>query len=380
MGATFGRGFYVLDDYSALRHLDTQMLARQATLLPVRDAWWYVPYVPMQAKGKPTLGSTDYTGENPPFGATFTYYINDVPGTERQRRQKTEETLRNQGAKIPFPGWDALQREATEGETRVLLMVRDSRGEPVRWVEGPAEPGLHRVSWDLRRPPPNPVNLSTPAFTPPWVQPPQGPLAAPGSYRVELVMVTSAGAQTMGSPQEFNVKPVPTAPPGTDFLAVTAFQREASELMRQVSSASSEISRAQNRLRHMRAALLETPNAHPALFARLDSVGYDIEAIRTRLSGDRIRQGLNEATVPSIQNRIGRVTNGHWGTRQTPTETQRRNLEIARNSFGDLRRDLSAVLENKMAQIETDLEAAGAPWTPGRTLPPNRLTVRPVER
>ncbi len=111
----------------------------------------------MQAKGKPTLGSTDYTAENPPFGATFTYYVNDLPSTTRQRRDETERSLRNQDANIPIPGWDKLQREATEGKTRILLVVRDARGEPVRWVAGPTESGLHRVSWDLRRPAPNPV-------------------------------------------------------------------------------------------------------------------------------------------------------------------------------------------------------------------------------
>ena len=74
IGATFGRGFYILDDYTPLRTMARDGLASEGALFPVRDAWWYVPSVPMQAPGKPTLGSTDYTAPNPPFGATFTYY------------------------------------------------------------------------------------------------------------------------------------------------------------------------------------------------------------------------------------------------------------------------------------------------------------------
>ena len=37
--ATFGRGFYILDDYSALRELTPQALAEEARLFPLRDAY-----------------------------------------------------------------------------------------------------------------------------------------------------------------------------------------------------------------------------------------------------------------------------------------------------------------------------------------------------
>jgi len=370
VGATFGRGFYVLDDYTPLREMAAGALERGSILFPVRDAWWYVPYVPMQARGKPTLGSTDYTAPNPPFGATFTYYLDEVPATERGARQSTERELRERGEDVPFPGWERLRREGIESEPRVLLMVRDDQGQPVRWVEGPAEAGLHRVSWDLRRPPPDPVELATSGFTPPWAEPPQGPLAAPGQYSVELVLLSSAGVRSLGSPQQFTVQPVPTVPPNTDFGAVAAFQLEASELMRLVAGAGEAIGQAAERLRHMRAALLETPRADPALFSRVDGLEAALEGLQTRLAGDRIRWQLDEATVPSINDRVGRVVAGHWSTRQTPTASQRRSLEIARDDFAGLRRDLSAIIESDIPRLEADLAAAGAPWTPGRRLQP----------
>jgi photosystem II stability/assembly factor-like uncharacterized protein len=369
VGATFGRGFYVLDDYTPLREIAAGALQRGSVLFPIRDAWWYVPYVPMQARGKPTLGSTDYTAPNPPFGATFTYYLEEVPATEQADRVRTERELRERGDDVPFPGWDRLRREATEAEPRVLLMVRDEQGQPVRWVEGPAQAGLHRVSWDLRRPPPDPVDLAVPGFTPPWAGPPQGPLVAPGQYSVELVLLSSAGVRSLGSQQQFAVRAVPTAA-GTDFGAVAAFQLEASELMRLVAGAGEEIGRAAERLRHMRAALVETPRADPVLFARVDEVEAALEGLQTRLSGDRIRWQLDEAAVPSIRDRVGRILAGHWSTRQMPTVTQRRSLEIARDGFADLRLDLSAVIEDDIPRLEMDLRAAGAPWTPGRRLQP----------
>jgi hypothetical protein len=43
VGATFGRGFYVLDDYTVLREVTEERLAEEATLFPIRPAWWYLP-------------------------------------------------------------------------------------------------------------------------------------------------------------------------------------------------------------------------------------------------------------------------------------------------------------------------------------------------
>ena len=134
VGATFGRGFYILDDYSSLRTLDEAVDAGENSIFPVRDAWWYVPSEPMQAKGMPTLGTTSFTADNPPFGAVFTYYLHDLPMTAQAVRQKSEKDLREQNESIPFPGWEQLRSEPNEGEPQVLLS--DSQCE---WRAGPVD-------------------------------------------------------------------------------------------------------------------------------------------------------------------------------------------------------------------------------------------------
>jgi hypothetical protein len=372
VGATFGRGFYVLDDYSPLRAMAAGALAAgndDATLFPVRDAWWYVPSVPGQAPGLPTWGSTDWRAPNPPHGATFTYHLADVPPTQRAARREGERELRRRGEDVPFPGLDRLRAEALEAEPMVLLGVRDAEGRPVRWVEGPARAGLHRVTWDLRGPPPDPVDLSSGGFRPPWASDPRGPLVAPGRYEVELLLVDAGGVTTLAGPEPFELRPVPTAPAGTDLVAATAFQWEASELMRRISGASDELGRAAERLRYMRAALVETPRAAPTLFQSLDSLEGRVADMRMRLNGDPARQRLNDFGAPGIRGRVGSVVFGHWDTRQEPTATQRRNLEIADDAFGPWLADLRRLVDDEIPGVEAQLEAAGAPWTPGRRLP-----------
>ena len=364
IGATFGRGFYVLDDYGPLREA-ARTTAVADGVMPIRDAWLYVPYATNQARGRPTLGSTAYAAPNPEFGATITYAISQVPETPSAARETAESALSQQGADVPFPGYEALRVEAGESGPRVILQVSDAGGTPVRWLEGSSSEGVHQVSWDLRRPAPNPVSLTRPTFRPPWVTDPIGPLAPPGSYSAQLIVVTAEGAEEVGEPRTFEVRPVPTLPAGTDLVAVAGFQRTTAELSRRIGAASGEIGRIRDRLRHMEAALLRAPSADPALFSELDEVGRTLDEISLRLQGDPIRGSLNVMSVPSISARVGNVVGGHWSTRQTPTLTQQRNVEIAGQDLSAVESDLAALIAGDLRAAEEALAEAGAPWSPG---------------
>lgn len=369
VGASFGRGVYVLDDYTPLRGLVAGALEQEGVLFPVRDAWWFVPSQPGQAPGRPELGTDDFTTPNPPHGALFTYFLREEPTSARESRQAGERALREKGADVTFPGFDRLRAEALETDPKVLLIVSDAAGRKVRWIEGPATEGLHRVSWDLRGPAPDPVDLDPPAFRSPWDPAPFGPLVAPGRYSAELVVVSAGGARSLGAAQSFEVKPVPNLPPGTDPAAVAAFQAETAEAGRRLASVASELSLIQDQLRRMRATLGETPRADLALYSRLDAVGQALAELRRRLQGDPARQNLSEPDVPSIGERVAAVRFGHWQTRQMPTATQRRDLEIATAGLDALERDLKALVAGDLAQLEEAFVAAGAPWLPGRRVP-----------
>ncbi len=367
VGATFGRGFYVLDDYSPLRHLSRTLKDQNNALFPVRDAWWYVPSVPMQAQGMPGQGSTSFATENPPFGAVFTYYLNDIPETAKVQRQDAEKALREKKASVPFPGWQQLAQEAIEDEPQVLLLVSDEQGKPVRWLKGATKNGLHRTHWDLKLPAPDPISFSQPAFKPPWVGDPEGPLAAPGNYTVSLHIAHNGTLEAQGAPQAFKVKPVSKTTPAADFNTATAFQAKTSELSRQISSAARKLSEAGDRLKHIKAALIETPQATAKHFADLNQLEQNLAELQNRLNGDAARQSLDESTSPSIRSRVGSVEYGHWKTTQKPTTTQQRSIEIAAADFSEFKAELTAYFK-ALESYEAELEATGAPYTPGRNL------------
>jgi photosystem II stability/assembly factor-like uncharacterized protein len=114
VAASFGRGFFVLDDIESLRHLAPQTLAQEGTLFPVGR----------RARQINEIGYYTTVGEpsdpNPPSGALLTYYL----------------------------------REAQAGDAKVVLTVTDGEGKQVRQIDAINEVGLHRTPWDLRESPP----------------------------------------------------------------------------------------------------------------------------------------------------------------------------------------------------------------------------------
>jgi photosystem II stability/assembly factor-like uncharacterized protein len=365
VAATFGRGFYVLDDYTPLREVAAGARAEMGALLPVRDAWWFVPYQVAQARGRPTLGSDDFTADNTPFGALLTVYVSEVPTTAREARRTAEQARRTRNADTPFPGYDRLREEALETGPKLLVVVSDTSGRRVRTLEVPTRVGLHRINWDLRAPSPNPVQLDPPGFRPPWASEPVGPLVAPGRYSAQLLLVSSSGARALGAAQSFEVKSVPNVRGNVDFVAVAAFQGRVAELARRHAMIGSEIGQLRAELRRVRATLIATPRAEPALHARLDSIMVSLAALERRMNGDPVRSRLDQSNEMSISGRVWTAAST-FSTRMPATVTQREQVEIAEAELEAFARDLRAFIDGDIVRFRAALEAAGAPWTPGR--------------
>ncbi len=365
IGGTFGRGIWILDDYAPLRALAQGVLEQSGGVMSLRDTWSFIPSLTNQATGRPTLGTTAWSANNPPFGATFTVHVPELRQTAEETRTAQERALRSSSRDVPFPGYDILQSERNESGPMVRVRVSDEAGTPIRWVGVPGRAGVHRVTWDLRHPAPNPVSFANPAFRPPWVTEPAGPLSAPGRYSAQLVVIDSGEITEVGEAQSFTVRPVPTVPAGTDFQAVETFHLRVAELQRRISIAAAELSQAFERIRYMRAALDRTPSADPALYGDLDDLSERLDALRIQLNGDPVRRSLNQSTSPSIAGRAGQAASS-WATRQAPTGTMRDNLQIAEGEFSSLQPELASLLDREMAAVEQALADAGAPWTPGR--------------
>ena len=129
VAASFGRGFFILDDLSPLRELSTDMIKEEAKLFPVKDAWLYHP------RGVTVdPGASEYRAENPPFGATFTYYLKeDIKSLKQVRDRKGKETQRSSKATSPSRVGMPWRQNTTKTNPLLVFAVKD-----IRWYSNQA--------------------------------------------------------------------------------------------------------------------------------------------------------------------------------------------------------------------------------------------------
>jgi photosystem II stability/assembly factor-like uncharacterized protein len=373
--ATFGRGFYILDDYSPLRGLTRETLEAPATLFPVPPAPLYMESYELGFPGKGFQGDAYWAAPNPPFGAVFTYHLaEDVKTLAQQRRDRElevvgegSEPLEAEAGGVGYPPWEELRAEDREEEPVIVLTVADEEGQVVRRLTGPAEAGFHRVAWDLRYPPADPTSIAPPAPRAPWDPPPMGPLAAPGAYTVSMAQRVRDEVTPLGTPQGFTTTPLGLGSlQAEDFDELVAFQRRTARLQRAVLGAQGALAEAESRLDHLAAAFLATPAADPALRTTIDRLDDRLEDLKVDLLGDTVVRSRNEPTPPSIVERVQGVVFGHWTTTAAPTGTHRQAYARAAEAFAAFLAGFRPLAEEELPALEAAMEAAGAPWTPGR--------------
>ncbi len=365
--ATFGRGFYILDDYSPLRNWTTETMDRKAIIFPVKDAWLYNEGTPVGSAGRGHQGDSFYLADNPPFGAVITYRLKDkLTSLQDQRREAESEKFKNDEP-VFYPSWDELRAEDREQDPAIILTIKDDSGQVVRRFGGPTGDGIHRVAWDLRYPDISPVNLNRSGQSTPWDDIPAGPFAMPGSYNVTVSQRVLGEETVLAGPVEFKTRLLGTNELQTDdFSASLAFQKEAAELNRAVLGASRTMSDAKTRLEHIRQAINDTPSLSRSMLDEVDRLTNQLADMRVVMFGDGTISSHSEPTTPGVRGRVSRVM---WGTRSittAPTQTQRESLDVAAGQFGPLLEELRSLVERDINNLENTLETAGAPYTPGR--------------
>ena len=240
-----------------------------------------------------------------------------------------------------------------------MLRVSDMQGNALRWIKASAKAGTHRVSWDLRLPAPDAIELEKPDFVPPWAGPSRGAMVLPGQYQAELMLLDGGKLSSLAAAKTFKVKATPTSRLGLDYAATTAFQKQAVDLMRRLNIAYDKLDKAQNKLKTMQAALIEAPRANPSLFASLEAMKRRLNVLDESLSGDADRKALDEETAPSLYDHAYYVSSSA-DTRVLPTRTMRDNLAVAEAGLATLLADLKDV-GKQVALLDQQLIDAGAP-------------------
>ncbi|HKM56784.1 MAG TPA: hypothetical protein VJY33_25490 [Isosphaeraceae bacterium] len=104
---------------------------------------------------------------------------------------------------------------------------------------------------------------------------------------------------------------------------------------------------------------------------RQDARGLELKLLdlREQFTGDPTKSKRNEPALVGLIDRIEAIIGGHWSTTSAPTGSHRRNYEIAAAELEAALKNLHPLLDRDLPTLHETLEAAGAPWAPGRKLP-----------
>jgi photosystem II stability/assembly factor-like uncharacterized protein len=360
VGATFGRGFYILDDYSVLRDVSEDQLKTEATLFPTRKAWWYIP----NSLGD-IGGGSHFTAPNPPYGAVFTYYLKEDIKTNKQIRKEKESEQIDKNQKVSFPGWDEVEAERRQDKPKIWLTVKDNKGKVIRRIEGRNTKGFSRVAWNLKWPPTDAIvtkeNVNG-GFT--------GARVGPGEYTVTLSKEVDGMVTDLSEPMPIKVERMyKGALEGAEPQVTAEFWRETEILNKSVTAATKVLEKSIYKVELMQKALSRTPSAPGYLDGELHQLRQDLLTIDEKLNGNRSIREVGEKNNPTIRSRLNMASFGTFSSTYGPTETLKRSLEIAGKEFRAVKAELEIIVNDRLPKIERAMIDAGAPWMEGQPIP-----------
>ena len=365
--ATFGRGFYILDDYSPLRYLNEKALDPEGYIFPIKDASMYIESNPLGSPGsggKGFQGEMYFTSKNPPLGAIFTYYLKESVKMLRDKRKEKEKEAAKKGKPVFYPTYEEMRAEEEEETPYLIFTILDEDGNVVRKLRASAKKGLHRIVWDLKYPAVAPTNLQS-------VSPTSGSrsstLALPGKYKVFLSKNVKGVVAKVTEPVGFNAVPIGNVSlPADDRAELVAFQKKVRKLSRTVNAASSVVRELSDKVRHFKVALKSVTVDDTKIYQQIKALEVAVNEIQRKLFGDRTLTRIDRDAEPGLSRRMNSVISDQWRSTSAPTQSQREAYKIVADEFSPILQRLKKLVEEDVKKIEKKLEEIGAPYTPGR--------------
>lgn len=352
VAASFGRGFFILDDYTPLREVNSETLNQDAKLFSTRDAFWYVPTGKVDSQG-----DTDYVADNPPYGAVFTYYLKeDHLSKEAQRKQRERQLDADED--VPFPGWDALDEEITEEDPYIQITIKDSNGTVINRVKGPAKKGFHRLNWELRHSSKDLITLES-AGGGGWFS--DAFPVVPGTYSASMSLVKNGEVRELSEPINFDVVPLhdgaldrkPNQKRKAFMDNLIAFQQD-------LTATSNKLEEQLDRIEAMKTALNRADSENAELRKRIHEARMQLLEFDKEMSGSEAKGEVGERNPPTPSQRMY-VGFRALSTTYGPTPTHEKTIEAGKKELQDIKQRIDSFIESEMPPLEQALEAAGAP-------------------
>ena len=353
VAGTFGRGIYILDDYTPLRSITADALKADALLMaPGRD----VKLFSLKGSDSGSDGDEKFRAPNPDHGATFTYYLKDSLETLKSKRKAAEKELLDDGKFPTYPAWEDVEAENQEPKPAVYLLITDSDGTVVRRVAAKAKKGLHRVTWDM-------TDTSTGAVTSAKGDG-SGSLVLPGVYTATLYAREGGEVRQLAEPVTTTLVPLAgNAIDGNTQEEKAEFAAAVKKAYGRYTMLGAMLEDARKKAGLLRVALDRATAPTPALESQFAAIMAEIEAIDDGMNGldARERQGAEPMTVSSHLFFAYRSALTSYG----PGKQHREQFGYAIDGMDTFQPRIESLVKEAIPAMQAALQAAGAPWTPG---------------
>ena len=327
--ATFGRGFYVLDDYSALRNLSKENANKEGHIFDIADALLYFP-----ASNLSYQGAVHFRAKNPDPAAYFNYYVKTGYETLKQKRVKRMKNEEKSGAPFRYPTDEELLAERMEVKTGLVFTIYDANGEIMRKLNAPLRSGYNSISWDLSY-----LNR-------------MGPKVPPGTYSIAIDKFIGTEFTRLAEPKEFKVVSMPNALGTPNYNSNFDFLKNLAKLYVNITAAQGKIGHVNKQMDNMKSILSSTAVEADVLVDKLDALKKELDAITKAISG-----GFGAKNSVGSRARFAMFANSR--AQVDITGAQKEQYILAKDVFDVESPKLNAIYNTKLPALIKEFEAIG---------------------
>jgi photosystem II stability/assembly factor-like uncharacterized protein len=354
VAATFGRGFYVLDNYAPLRELSKENTDKKVHLFQIKDALMYVPADPLGLEGTGFQGTNLWFAPNPEVGATMYIHLKDEYKTAKEQRIEKEKALEKDKKDVFYPTFDAIREEERDQAAKLLVIITDTSGNEIKRIQTPAAKGTTKLMWNLRGESTNPISAKSGSSN--------GFLVQPGKYTATAYLLKNGMLESTGEKQTFEVKMLQNVTlPATDFVALDAFRKEVSQLNKGVSETGMKLGKIQPQLEALENAIINFPGADLTLLEEIKALKQMRSDCAIVLWGDGVRSSREFEVEPSLNERLSMLEYKLYENRSGVSNTHKRNKEIVTEEHDQLKKRVEGIL-SRIATVKSALQQAGVPY------------------
>ena len=354
VAATFGRGFYVLDNYAPLRELSKENTDKKVHLFQIKDALMYVPADPLGLEGTGFQGANLWSAPNPEVAATFYIHLKDEYKTAKAQRIEKEKALEKDKKDVFYPTFDAIREEESDQASKLIVIITDLAGNEIKRIQTNAAKGMAKLMWNLRGESTNPISAKSASSN--------GFLVQPGKYTATAYLLKNGILESVGEKQTFEVKMLQNlSVPATDFGALDAFRKEVSQLNKGVSETGINLGKIQPQLDAIENAITNFPGADFKLLEEVRALKKMRTECAVILWGDGVRSSREFEVEPSLNDRLSMLEYKLYENRSGVSNTHKRNKEIVSEEHELLKNKVEGILI-RIATIKNTLKQAGVPY------------------